>query len=236
MMVVSLVLLLLFMMINPAILEPNYTETNIDTPITSFCGRNSPIILQNFISNRNSTFAQIRKQLLSNNVYYARAKSLDEGDSVFGAAQCRNYLSTAQFVACFDVGVFELVNCTTGNSAYVFLDNCFVRYDNYDNFYNNPDFIEDAGITPLQICGNQSATQPTTTFSQTAILDDSNTVAIKKIEVAHAKAKKEFENEVRLVCNVRHRNLLRLLGWSGEGSHLLLVLEYMPNGSLDKFL
>lgn len=51
-----------------------------------------------------------------------------------------------------------------------------------------------------------------------------------------AKAKEEFENEVKLISGVHHRNLLRLLGWSSEGSDLLLVLEYMPNGSLDQFL
>lgn len=61
-------------------------------------------------------------------------------------------------------------------------------------------------------------------------------MAVKKIKVGYAKAKEEFENEVKLVSNVHHRNLLRLLGWSSEESNLLLVLEYMPNGSLDRFL
>lgn len=61
-------------------------------------------------------------------------------------------------------------------------------------------------------------------------------MAVKKIQVGNAKAKEEFENEVKLISNVHHRNLLRLLGWSSEGSNLLLVLEYMPNGSLDRFL
>nr|XP_043634428.1 cold-responsive protein kinase 1-like [Erigeron canadensis] len=69
-----------------------------------------------------------------------------------------------------------------------------------------------------------------------AILGDKSIVAVKKIEVDHLKGKKEFENEVKLISNVHHRNLLRLLGWSSEGSHRLLVLEYMSNGSLDRFL
>ncbi|KAI3808380.1 hypothetical protein L1987_24329 [Smallanthus sonchifolius] len=69
-----------------------------------------------------------------------------------------------------------------------------------------------------------------------AILDDESIVAVKRIQVRHAGAKEEFENEVKLISNIHHRNLLRLLGWSSEGSHLLLVLEYMPNGSLDRFL
>ncbi|KAI3793176.1 hypothetical protein L1987_35791 [Smallanthus sonchifolius] len=58
----------------------------------------------------------------------------------------------------------------------------------------------------------------------------------EELLVQHAGVKEEFENEIKLISNIHHRNLLRLLGWSIEGSYLLLVLEYMPNGSLDRFL
>ncbi|KAI3767258.1 hypothetical protein L2E82_17347 [Cichorium intybus] len=69
-----------------------------------------------------------------------------------------------------------------------------------------------------------------------AILGDKNVVAVKKLRVHHARAQDEFENEVKLISDIRHRNLLGLLGWSSEGSDLLLVLEYMLNGSLDHYL
>ncbi|KAK1407703.1 hypothetical protein QVD17_39326 [Tagetes erecta] len=69
-----------------------------------------------------------------------------------------------------------------------------------------------------------------------AIIDDDNVVAVKRLHVGYAKARSEFENEVRLICNVHHRNLVRQLGWCIEGSDLLLVLEYVPQGSLDNFL
>ncbi|KAL8259174.1 hypothetical protein R6Q59_027127 [Mikania micrantha] len=69
-----------------------------------------------------------------------------------------------------------------------------------------------------------------------AILDDRKVVAVKKLRGNYAKAKLGFENEILLISQITHRNLLGLLGWSGEGSDLLLILEYMPNGSLDKFL
>ncbi|KAL9995968.1 putative protein kinase RLK-Pelle-DLSV family [Helianthus debilis subsp. tardiflorus] len=411
-----LVMILVLFLIKSGVSQRNNTENNINTPIRSFCGRNPPINLSSFINNRNSTFTEIRRQLSSNGVFYARAQSLSSGDSVFGLAQCRNYLSTAQCVACLDAGVSELDSCLTGNGAYAFFDNCFVRYANYDNFYNDPNVVEDAGIGPLGICGNQTTSQPATTFTQDvgqmlsditeatpktsnfyvasttqitsnnatvyafaqcveninkgicescinnaytsisnclpsaeakfisvgcfarysvtpffndnqtvditnflkgnssskvpiiagaaagaglliilivscvlflrwkkskttledspelkgainynykdlqlatnnfseenilgkggfgevfkATLEDNTIVAVKKIQVwdAKAKAREEFENEVKLVSDVHHRNLLRLLGWSSEGSNLLLVLEYMPNGSLDRFL
>lgn len=41
------------------------------------------------------------------------------------------------------------------------------------------------------------------------------------------------------ICTIgrlRHRNLLQLQGWCHKREHLLLVYEYMPNGSLDRLI
>lgn len=61
-------------------------------------------------------------------------------------------------------------------------------------------------------------------------------VAVKKLDMSNRGAKEDYEIEVRLISNVHHRNLVRLLGCYTKGSELLLVLEYMENGSLDRFL
>ncbi|KAI3921803.1 hypothetical protein MKX01_005492 [Papaver californicum] len=46
-----------------------------------------------------------------------------------------------------------------------------------------------------------------------------------------------FTNELAAVIGcLKHRNLLQLQGWCCEGGELILVYEYMPNGSLDKLL
>lgn len=68
------------------------------------------------------------------------------------------------------------------------------------------------------------------------ILKNGNVVAVKRISMSSSRANAEFESEVRLISNVHHRNLIRLLGCCSKSSELLLVLEYMANGSLDQFL
>lgn len=46
----------------------------------------------------------------------------------------------------------------------------------------------------------------------------------------------QFFNEVQLVSQVQHKNLVKLFGCSVEGPESLLVYEYLCNTSLDHFL
>jgi serine/threonine protein kinase len=48
--------------------------------------------------------------------------------------------------------------------------------------------------------------------------------------------KKEFLNEVKLVGEIRHRNLVNIIDCCVKGSERLLVYEYLANKSLDKIL
>nr|XP_043634242.1 cysteine-rich receptor-like protein kinase 2 isoform X2 [Erigeron canadensis] len=440
-----LVVLLVLLFVKTGTSQSNGYINYTNNLIQPFCGSNPPNSLPNFIKNRNSTLDQLRMQLVRTNQLYARAQDLSAGESVFGVAQCWNYLSVEQCVACFDAGVSTLVSCRpVYTGAYALMDNCFVRYEDFNDFYNNPYVTQNWVGTPYSSCGNQSSRAVSTykeivdkflsdiadvtpkiskfyvasarqitsenvtvyavaqcmeninqtlckacmkkayeklngclpstkgmffdmgcfaRYSETpffndnqtidftkilkghsskvflivgavggvlfllifvfwllhrqwkkakseqadlqgainnnyknksswikwktpclgrrkssvrysprigtvvvnynykdlqvatnnfnneyilgkggfgevfkAILDDNSIVAVKRLHVQHARAKEEYENEVKLISNVHHRNLLRLLGWSSQGSDLLLVLEYMPNGSLDTFL
>ncbi|KAL8255364.1 hypothetical protein R6Q59_033585 [Mikania micrantha] len=68
------------------------------------------------------------------------------------------------------------------------------------------------------------------------VVKDGNIIAVKRLTIGSNTAKDNFESEVRVISNVHHRNLIRLLGCCSKGPELLLVLEYMANGSLEKYL
>ncbi|XP_058202017.1 L-type lectin-domain containing receptor kinase SIT2-like [Rhododendron vialii] len=61
-------------------------------------------------------------------------------------------------------------------------------------------------------------------------------VAVKKVSHDSKQGMKEFVAEIASIGRLRHRNLVQLLGYSRRKRELLLVYDYMPNGSLDKFL
>ena len=61
-------------------------------------------------------------------------------------------------------------------------------------------------------------------------------IAVKKISSRSKQGKKEFITEVKIFNQLRHRNLVQLIGWCHDKSEFLLVYEFMPNGSLDTHL
>ncbi|KAM0071970.1 putative protein kinase RLK-Pelle-PERK-2 family [Helianthus debilis subsp. tardiflorus] len=61
-------------------------------------------------------------------------------------------------------------------------------------------------------------------------------VAIKQHKDASSQGEKEFKSEVNVLSKARHPNLVMLLGSCSEGTHRLLVYEFVCNGSLDQHL
>ncbi|XP_024380996.1 probable L-type lectin-domain containing receptor kinase S.7 [Physcomitrium patens] len=67
-------------------------------------------------------------------------------------------------------------------------------------------------------------------------LKDGSIVAVKQIAHDSNQGEREFLAEVSIISRIRHQNLVQLQGWCHEKGNLLLVYDYMPNGSLDKLL
>jgi serine/threonine protein kinase len=61
-------------------------------------------------------------------------------------------------------------------------------------------------------------------------------VAIKRISKDLRQGKQEFIAEVTTIGSLHHKNLVRLIGWCYKRRELLLVYEFMPNCSLDRFI
>jgi len=59
-------------------------------------------------------------------------------------------------------------------------------------------------------------------------------VAIKKITNATVeRSRMEFDNEIRIMSPLSHRNIIKLVGWCNERNNLLLVYELMEKGNLE---
>ncbi|KAB8088599.1 hypothetical protein EE612_013248 [Oryza sativa] len=61
-------------------------------------------------------------------------------------------------------------------------------------------------------------------------------VAVKQFSGANTKGQEDFLAELSIINRLRHRNLVKLVGWCHQNGVLLLVYDYMPNGSLDTHL
>ncbi|KAK8464395.1 hypothetical protein PHAVU_011G198500 [Phaseolus vulgaris] len=60
-------------------------------------------------------------------------------------------------------------------------------------------------------------------------------VAIKMLKKSKADGQ-EFMNEVASIGRIHHVNVVHLIGYCAEGQKRALVYDYMPNGSLDKYI
>ncbi|KAJ6834405.1 putative serine/threonine-protein kinase [Iris pallida] len=68
------------------------------------------------------------------------------------------------------------------------------------------------------------------------VLADNSQIAVKNLLNNRGQAEREFKVEVEAIGRVRHKNLVRLLGYCAEGAHRMLVYEYVDNGNLEQWL
>nr|XP_043616793.1 LEAF RUST 10 DISEASE-RESISTANCE LOCUS RECEPTOR-LIKE PROTEIN KINASE-like 2.5 isoform X2 [Erigeron canadensis] len=67
-------------------------------------------------------------------------------------------------------------------------------------------------------------------------LSNGNLVAVKVLNQLKGNNGEDFINEVASVGRTSHVNIVSLVGFCCDGRHRALIYEFMPNGSLEKFI
>jgi len=68
------------------------------------------------------------------------------------------------------------------------------------------------------------------------VLQSGKVVAVKRLYFGSRQWVDQFFNEVNLIIDINHKNLVKLLGCSITGPESLLVYEYVPNKTLHHYL
>ena len=66
-------------------------------------------------------------------------------------------------------------------------------------------------------------------------LQSGRIVAVKVLIMPKATGQ-DFITEVATIGRIHHINVVRLVGFCVQGSKWALIYDFMPNGSLDKFI
>ncbi|KAL4577878.1 hypothetical protein LXL04_013993 [Taraxacum kok-saghyz] len=125
-----------------------------------YCSEYKGMSAEFFLRNLNATISSLRRQISITK--FAAARTLFNGESVWGLAWCRGYLSIPDCLNCFDYAVTALKPCGLGNGAHVIYSDCDVRYES-NNFYTEAN--NRAGVVR---CGDVASRQPTDEFSKAA--------------------------------------------------------------------
>ncbi|TVU19564.1 hypothetical protein EJB05_35720, partial [Eragrostis curvula] len=92
-------------------------------------------------------------------------------------------------------------------------------------------FADGYHVAVKNLMNNRRATAKASPF-----FFSTNNLTVTFLARRRGQAEREFKVEVEAIGRVRHKNLVRLLGYCAEGAHRMLVYEYVDNGNLEQWL
>ncbi|KAK6229914.1 Protein kinase domain - like 10 [Theobroma cacao] len=114
-----------------------------------------------------------------------------------------------------------------------FASNGLMEDDNWEvTLYQKLDFsIDDAvhNLTSANVIGTGSSG-----VVYRVMIPNGETLAVKKMWSSEESG--AFTSEIQTLGSIRHRNIVRLLGWGSNRNLKLLFYNYLPNGSLSSLL
>ncbi|PWA55678.1 hypothetical protein CTI12_AA423060 [Artemisia annua] len=192
------VVVVLITMSKPTMSQP-ITDIN-STFMRYYCSQYKGMNAKYFLSNLNATLSSLRRQLTTGG--YASARTLLNGESVWGLAWCRGYMSIPDCLACYDYAVEQLKQCGLGNGAHVIFSDCDVRYEN-GNFYTEANHR--AGVV---LCDDNTTSPQPVEFQKTAekLLQDL-TVAAPRASKYYALSTRQVDDSNATVYAIAQCNL-----------------------------
>nr|XP_043635132.1 cold-responsive protein kinase 1-like [Erigeron canadensis] len=154
-------LVMVFMLVAKQVTSQSSVDRN-NTLLRKYCRLYNAMNGPAYLNNLNTTLSSLRKQLSIGKVYYAFAQAVDNDEFVYSFAMCREYLSTSQCLTCFDTAANDTKACGFADGGNMIYDDCSIRYENYVQVFGN---TRDNDALPSSVCGNESASQPVTTFN-----------------------------------------------------------------------
>ncbi|CAN0846620.1 L-type lectin-domain containing receptor kinase S.1 [Linum grandiflorum] len=67
-------------------------------------------------------------------------------------------------------------------------------------------------------------------------LENGTEIAVKCVNHDSKQGLREFMAEISSMGRLQHKNLVQMRGWCRKSNELMLVYDYMPNGSLDRYI
>lgn len=182
------------------------------------CGPANATAPASFFAGLNATFPNLRSAISSSLHASAQSRSLEP---VFTLFQCRDYLTSADCLVCFDAAAATLIRgCYPRKSGFLVSDGCTLGYRSSSRSF---DGATNSAGSPVSLCEDDEAAEHL--GSEVAAAMEELVRAVPKRRRLFAAAKVGEEGEGRLVYAVGQCLITESVGASECGSCLQVAYE-----------